>query len=217
MLLNDAMNRQSGNVFLVVLMGIVLFSAFVLTVTRGLSTGAEKMSHVQSRNVAADLLAYGAQIERAVAKITENGVSENDISFENSIVSGYAHSPVVADNAKIFDTTGGGMVWRKPLASSSTTATDFIFTGDIGFGNENNNSELAMVLPGIPNDLCTQINANASQTLVTAGAALTAVKFTGAFANNATKIMAVQRNAGCAQDFGGELGGKFFYYVLYKR
>ncbi len=100
---------ESGNIFLMIIIGIVLFAALMFTLTRGMNESPTNVSDRQAKLTASDLLTYGQRMERGVARLFRNGCSENDISFEHGGAGGsdYVHSPVAEDKCKLFHASGG--------------------------------------------------------------------------------------------------------------
>lgn len=116
---NRVLCDQSGNVFIIILVGIALFAALSVVVSRSMRTeSASKMTEREAALVASEILDYGQVLARAVDRVRRKGCSENDISFANDIVSGYEHTPVVADKCKVFHPDGGGARWQDPPVSS---------------------------------------------------------------------------------------------------
>lgn len=87
-------NTQSGNVFIIILMGIVLFAVLSYTVARGrASETTDKLSAQKAALAAADIVNYAQRLERGVARLRQKSISENDISFESTQDVAYAHTP----------------------------------------------------------------------------------------------------------------------------
>ena len=83
---NDRKNNRSGeagNVFVLILLGIVLFVALSLSISRGMrSDTTNNLSKQEAALAASDILAYAQKVERAVNRLRRNGVSESDIDFQ---------------------------------------------------------------------------------------------------------------------------------------
>lgn len=75
-------STQSGNVFALILLAVILFAALIFVFSRGFDTGATRMTSANARTYATDTIVYAQSVERAVQRILQNGVSESDISFE---------------------------------------------------------------------------------------------------------------------------------------
>lgn len=217
-------SSQSGNVFLVVLIGVILFAALAYVVSRGLrSDTTTGISKRQAELAAVDLLDYGQRLERAVTKLSQRGVSENDLDFTNDTVAGYPHTPVQADSHKIFHVSGGHVSWKNPEPDVND-GSPWLFTGDtciIGVGTGNagcdsdsaSNEELLAILPNIKQSVCEEINRRLNIATMPSGGTLSATKFTGAYADGALPVGADGLTAACVS-----IGGNYsFYYVLLAR
>lgn len=122
-------NSQSGNILIYVLVGIVLFAAVMFAVSRGGGNAGSLGSKGNVKLQAQQILDYARSIETAVQKLLMKGCSENEISFENSEVSGYENpnSPAAGDKrCWVFHSAGGNVRWGKPPAQSNN-GSDFIF------------------------------------------------------------------------------------------
>lgn len=199
------MAKDRGNVFVFVLLGVIMFAALAFAVTRGLTGGGETLSGVQARNYAIDIITYGGKLEGAVQRLLANGVSERDLSFEQNIVSGYAHSPVVADTAKIFLRPDGlGAQWLAPIgAATAQGSNNWIFTASttIEDAGDNGLSELMlylMVRPEVCAALNTQLGLTNINLATSLSPSLSLTKFTGTYADgSATTLNAAVTREGC--------------------
>ncbi len=218
-------NRQSeyGNVFLIILLGVALFGALAFVVARGMrSETATGISRRQAELAAVDILDYAQRLERAVNKLRSNGVSENDIDFTNSIVTGYSHTPTLTTKEAVFDKAGGGASWKSPHPDAND-GTQWLFTGstcvvDIGTGaagctgNGVRDEELLAVLPNLKQPVCEEINKRLGISSMPSGGGYSMTKFTGTYSDNAAPPTTAL-NAACFT-----AGGNFnFYYVLLAR
>ncbi len=221
-------NRQSeqGNIFIIILMGIILFAALSFSISRGMrSDTTSNLSNQESALAASDILAYAQKIERAVNRLRRRGISENDISFDQTFVAGYTHGQ--PDTNKIFTTTGGAVSWQSPPAGAND-GSDWIFTGatciaDVGTGATGcdsdadiSNEELIATLGNVDTAVCTEINdrLNISGIVADTGGGASTTKYQGAFADGTEIIMAGGPfTAGCFS----RSGNNHFYYALIER
>ncbi len=223
MIKTSKQNRESGNVFLIILLGVALFGALAFVVARGMrSETATGISRRQAELAAVDILDHAQRLERAVNKLRSRGVSENDIDFTNGVVTGYAHTPVLTGAEAVFDKAGGGASWKNPYPSAND-GSPWLFTGstcivDIGTGSAGCNSntasdeELLAVLPNVKANVCEEINKRLHITPMPSGGGFSNTKFTGAYADNASPPTTAL-NAACFT-----VGGNYhFYYVLLAR
>lgn len=226
-LMRKATGVEQGNVFAIILLAVVLFAALVFVISRGFDTGTTRMTSTQARNFATDIVTYAASVERSVGYIIQNGVSEEDISFENGVVSGYDHTPAAASNAKVFgSSTGGGLSFKSPLENQSSSATNkWLFTGGIVVTDQESNSlsDLIMTLP-VGYDVCAEINRQlgVSIDLTADQGSVTGAKFTGTYTDNGTIVIAPGAGitSGCFKGLvtdGGQTGPYTFFKILIAR
>lgn len=228
---NKLRQNEHGNVFLIILMGVILFAALSFTVARGLrGDTATKMSQRQAALAAAEILDTAQKFERAVDRARRKNISENDISFEHD--ADYVNTS--CDNAsdpefpdcQIFNKNGTGITYISP--DDGVTASEWHFTGatciaDIGTGptgcdadTNTHTEELLAVLPGINDTVCTEINdrLNISGIPADTGGGASTTKYTGSFANDTEIILAGgPYNSACFS----RGGTNYFYYVLIAR
>lgn len=217
-------NTQSGNVFLFVLLGVALFTALAFVISRGMrSDSATGISQRQSELAAVDIIDYAQGLERAVTKLRQRGVSENDIDFTNAFVAGYSHTPVQPSENKVFERAGGGVSW-KDGPPDANDGSPWLFTGatcipDVGAGGAGcesdgvNNEELLAVLPNLKVSVCQEIDKRLGITAIPSGGTISASQFTGTFADNGAPSGVDGRTAACVLSGGNY----YFYYVLLAR
>ncbi len=220
--------NERGNVFTFVLMGVALFAALAFTVSRGMrSQTTTVMSERDAVLAAADIMAYAQRLERAVSHIQRTkSCSENELSFENSIVAGYTNASSPGDNrCHIFHPAGGGVTWKMPQANVND-GSDWHFTGatciaDLGSGSMGcdadgvSNEELIAVLPNLDINVCQEISKKLGQPSILSdlGGSYSATKFTGSFADGTELILGSSLTSQCYED-----GGNYhFYFVLSER
>jgi len=162
-----------------ILIGIVLFAALGMTVSRGFQSSAtSNLSKREAELAASEIMAYAQSLERAINRMRRNGCSENDISFANDVVSGYEHTPAAPDKCKFFHGDGGKIGYRQPklewLDSTHNTLTNFqnwYFTNtscipeigdyqpvDCHLTTPEKNFELFMVLKYLDGGICEALN-----------------------------------------------------------
>ncbi len=221
-------NAQSGNVFIIILMGIVLFAALSFTISRGMrSETTDKLSAQKAALAASDILNYTQKMERAISRLRQKSVSESDISFENPKDAAYAHTPVVTEEQKLFTPTGGALSFQNP-PERANDGSPWLFTGstciaDIGTGPtgcsvdlDATNEELIAVLPNVVDSVCAELNSRLKITGTPAdtGAGASTTKYTGTFANGTEIILAGgPYNSACFS----RGTSNYFYVVLIAR
>lgn len=216
---------ERGNVFLFILLGVILFAALAFAISRGFrSDTTTAMSQRKAELLATDVLGFAQRLERTVAKMQRSGISENDISFENPVDAGYAHTPST-DAHNVFHGDGGALS-RQDAPSGANDGSVWHFTGhtciaDIGTGatgcssNTDSDEELIAVLPNVNATVCAIIDKKLGMASIPAnsGGAYSATKFIGTYADGSEIILDRSRNAACYSQ-----GGNYhFYYVLIAR
>lgn len=220
-------SKESGNVFVIILVAIVLFSALSFTISRGLRSDTTEQMSGQRVTLSASTILNSAQIlERGVNKLRRKSVSENDISFDQDFEAGYEHTPTQPDNHKIFDVTGGTISWQRPPENASDNSPWF-FTGstciqDLGNGgsgcdsDSTSNEELIAALPGLFESVCEEINDRLGISGIPAdtGGGISTTQFTGTFADDTEIILAGGPFPSACFSNGGTY---IFYHVLLER
>lgn len=221
-------HSEAGNVFMFILLGIVLFGALAFTIARGFrSDTTSSISARQAELAATDVLNYAQRMERAVNRLRRNGTSESDISFDDPALTGYNHTPAVADSDKVFNSSGGNIGYVAPAANSND-GTDWHFTGrtciaDLGTGAtgcdsdaDATNEELIMVLNNVNQAVCEEINDSLNITGVPTdtGGGTSTNNYQGSFADDTEIILAGGPfSTACFSDGTNN----HFYFVLLAR
>ncbi len=224
----SAHNRpaESGNVFLIIMLGIILFAALSFTVSRGMRSGnTSAMSAQQAELKASTILTSAQKVQRAVDRLRRKGISESDISFDQTIVATVYDHGQPATNA-VFDPTGGALNWQTP-PEDANDGSDYLYTGStciagIGTGASGcdsdaaSNEELLMALPNVNDSVCTAINDRLNITGIPAdtGGGASTTEFVGTFADDTEIILAGGPfNAACFS----RGGNNHFYQILIER
>lgn len=215
-------NREQGNAFFIVMLGIVLFAALMMTFSRGARQGGENITEKQAQLAATDIISYAQKVERAVGYIQSKRTSENDISFNNSFVAGYQHGTEQPDNHKIFHLDGGHISWIS-ATNRMNDGSAWIFSGnntvpDVGV---NGDADLVMILPGLPRQICLAVNDLLTIAALPddANGIETATLFTGTYTNGSGEISEAADVSGVLSACVWETGPNtyFFYHVLISR
>lgn len=123
---------QAGNVFFIILIAVMLFAALAFTFSKGIQQGGQTISQRQAEIASSDILNYAQRVERGVQTILADRVSENDLSFDNHFISGYANTDCVTNACKVFETGGGGVTWQKPPPKANNGEPYAIATNRVG-------------------------------------------------------------------------------------
>lgn len=160
-------NSQRGNVFIIIMAGIFLFGALMFTFSKSGNKGSGNLTKQQAKIAAQEILSYANLVEGAVDRVRRNGCSENEISFENSVIASYTNPNAPVDkHCHIFEPEGGKISylipdegWLDKNYEGTGSYGNFVFTGnvrivDIGSAN----TEISIYLPFISNNVCESIN-----------------------------------------------------------
>lgn len=229
---NSGGNRQSGNIFFIILIAVMLFAALSFTFSRGIQQGGENVSRRQAELIAGDILNYAQRVERGVQRILSNRISENALSFENNFVAGYAHGGCTEDACRVFAPSGGGVAWQDAPTNANNGEPYVFVTNRVGSDDGTTRQigtaerDLVILLPVKPS-ICAEINqkANGLETWESSGSPNISVLFTGSFTTAlGTRIAngnsTEQPRTGCFCDGSSpctDVMPHFFYSVILER
>lgn len=229
-----ASHNQSGNVFLIILVGIVLFAALMFTFSRGVTQGTSGMAGREAELAASDIVAYGQQMQRATERLIARGISEEDISFDNIEDTNYVNPACTDNRCLIFHPEGGSVRWETPPDGINyTSATYFIGPNRVGSADGTTANigtaarDLVLMLP-VNKEVCDAINAQTSKidTWANASTSNRTTRFIGNYDAAAGTVIARanennQPPSGCFCE--GSLPCSpateqlYYYHVLYAR
>lgn len=169
-------SNQSGNVFVIILIGVVLFGALGFTFSRSANKGTGNLTKQQAKVAAQEILSYANLVEGAVDRVRRKGCSENEISFENNVVSDYENPNSPIDKScNVFDENGGKISYLEPNGNwlDKTYSLESLHkklyfpshsciqdlgseSGDCKSDGEKNN-ELIIIFPYIQKNICHEI------------------------------------------------------------
>lgn len=212
---------DSGNAFMMILIGIVLFGALAFTFTRSGRQGISNVSTQEASLIAGDVIAYGTAIERGINRIRVKGISEADLDFVGAGAA-YDNASCTDPKCEIFNAAGAQQVWQ-PGVNKANDNSVWVFTGDVSVaevgqdGGDAKSSELIAVLPNILLPICLEINkklgvANpADAPPLIAAPVDTSTLFTGTFTAGGaiTGAQLDGKRAACFND-----GGDYSYYQV---
>lgn len=153
--------RQSGNIFFVILMGLVLFGAVSIAISRGGGNGVQNVRNERAALTAQQIARYGAELKKAVDHIYVNGnVSEADLRFAHPILGANYGDPTSVPTRQVFTEQGGGLAYTAPppLAFRSAVSTWHFFGTSAIPRVGTDEADLVVVLPDIKEAVCRQIN-----------------------------------------------------------
>lgn len=171
------MRNQNGNALWFILIAVALLGFLTAILTRSSSTVDQTGNLEQTRISASKILKYARSIQSAVEQLQMRGCSENEINFDNTVVSGYTNANAPSNgNCDIFTTSGAGLTYQTPQVkwldttqSGETGYKQWLFTannyvvgvetGTDSLGDSTgSNKELLIALPYININLCTALN-----------------------------------------------------------
>jgi hypothetical protein len=227
-------NRDSGNVFFVILIAVMLFAALTFTFTRGIQQGGNTVSQRKAELIASDLLTYAQRVERGVLKVLGERVGETSLSFENNFISGYANPNCTVDACRVFATRGGGVGWQNPPGETNSSGAPYVFAPNrVGSADGTtrqigtNARDLVIIVP-VQKTICEAINKKVGQLELweSTGNHNDSVFFTGDYSAAAGTNIAngndpdIQPRTGCFCDSAGACSDTtpyYFYSVIYER
>ncbi len=235
-------NSQSGNALWFILIAIALLGGLNVMLTRSSNTSNETGEYERFTIQANEVLNYAKSIETAVQNLRTRGCSESDLSFENSIATGYINANSPTDKScHIFDPAGAGLTYIAPNKDwlDSTQSTEALY-GEVYFNSRtcvsevgggpvgcatgaNSFADLILTVPYITRDFCQALNKTIYGTTTipveTANAwSNSNAKFTGSFINGTVISSAVGSHKGCFEGDAYPASGSFhFYYVILAR
>lgn len=151
---------QSGVALAYILIAVALFAALSVAVANMMRGGGEDVAgQEKARIIAQEVIDTARAMRQAVQGVRISGTcTDEEISFDNATVAGYAHA--TRDACKIFDPAGAAMNWPIP-ADNANDSSPYVFTDapvadipDSGDGDP----DLMIVLPHVNAQICTQIN-----------------------------------------------------------
>lgn len=162
------MTRQSGNMLIYILGAIFLLGLLIVLVKgsfqEGVGVDGDKLVVAASRTQQ-----YAGELERGVAYVLQNGVSESDLRFAHpdALAAYGTYSDI---NTMVFAPTGGGVEYQAPIAgiNDGTKWQFFATTHFTDIGTDTGGSqkaELVAVLPKVTLAFCNQINRNVKQSI----------------------------------------------------
>jgi hypothetical protein len=165
--MQDNRNHQSGNALFIVLIAVALLASLSFAVSRGGRGNVNALSAERARLVATDIIEYSNLIANAVAQTRLRGFTDEQISFENNVVSGLSNSACADAQCEIFN--GGGIAYTLPplevMDTSPVPDNRWHFLADNEIQDVGttcgaaNCADLILVLDELKLTVCQQLNA----------------------------------------------------------
>ena len=230
------MKCERGNVLWFILIGVALIAMLTMVLSRTGSNVDQSADVEQLRITSGQILRYAKSIEAGIQQLKLRGISENDISFQNSTTAtDYTNANCAGTDCRLFDSGGAGLSYRE--FTSANGGVDWIFTGannvgttagPVGSTAARSGNDLIMLLPDTSTELCIQINrqlgVGTPGTLPTETTGIDTTEFTGTFATGGPSILdgdpspfeLDRETAGCFID-ASDSNRVYFYQVVLTR
>ncbi len=168
---------ERGSVMLWIMVAVGLFASLSFVVSENMRGGSpELLSREVAKTHANEIIQFSSSVRRAIQTLRIDGVSDSEISFENSVVNGYTNPGCTGESCKVFSGAGGGISYVRPSEdwlitdhSSKDHYRTWLFSGstciaNVGSGDEScdvagtSDEELVIFLPYINKIICEEIN-----------------------------------------------------------
>lgn len=159
---------ERGNVFFIIMIGIVMFAALMFTFSRGGRQGTESLGNREAELAASEILSYAQKVQRGVERIKARNISEEDISFENDVDTVYTNPNCTNNTCLVFHPEGGAVRRQNPPAGINNGEPYFFAPNRVGsFDNTTkqigtDERDLVIILP-VQEVVCDSINAMTSK------------------------------------------------------
>lgn len=106
---------ESGNIFIIVLAGVVLFAALIYSMSRGFREAPSDISAKEAKVAVSGIVSYTRDMGQAISEMIQfNSCSQSEISF--SVVDTDSYHFPTRDECKVFHSSGGGIL-KKDIMS----------------------------------------------------------------------------------------------------
>ncbi len=159
-------SHESGNMLFIILLAVALIGILSAVIMNSGDGGDSDIDNETLVISASEVQRYGAELERAINYIIQNGHSESDIRFAHPNAPS-AYGDLSADTDKsdqVFHRDGGGADYRTP-PEDINDGSDWQFYGTSALpGVGSSRADLIMVLPKVTQQFCDKINRMNGQT-----------------------------------------------------
>ncbi len=158
---------NSGNI-LIYILGAIFLMGMLIVALKGSFQEGTGIDAEKTALLVGQVQRYGAELERGVRYVQQNGYSETEIRFAHpNAESAYG---LITDipARQIFDPQGGGVEWKAPPAGLQLIVTPWIFNGGStveGVGSTctaSSCSDLVALLMNVTKDFCLHVNNSVS-------------------------------------------------------
>jgi hypothetical protein len=154
---------QRGNVLFMILIAVVLIGLLTAALQSGNNTESAQIDDETLAIRISEVGRTGAELERAVQYVLQNGTSETDIRFSHvDAPSAYADS-LAPVSAQIFNKSGGGAAYPAPPPGINDGSKWEFYGGTAIPGMGTSAPDLVAVLPNVTDSFCSALNAKLGQ------------------------------------------------------
>lgn len=213
-------SKQSGNALLIIMIGVALFAALMMVITRNnrYDTGSTEKAAIDAQLITS----YADKINGAVQSLMlQNRCMASQLGF----------SSTGSGTCQVYDHSGagGGMTYQTPPAEAVDTASatadgsslagSYYVEGNVVVTNAGSTSpDLIFVMPFVTQAVCAQINqitSNSTSIPTVAADAFDGTTYTGTYASTYTLTTSGTTNSsGCFQSTGSKPGAGYHYYSV---
>lgn len=157
--INHTHNSEQGNVLIIILITVALLAALTFTLTKS-DRDRNNVADAGTIKVrTSEALKYVSNLDITVNTMMRNGISVDELNFENDVTT-YSNFICPAENrCKVFHREGGGMKWKSPPKNINDGTEWTVHRGvnvvDIG---SDTRADLTIVLPNVTEAACKAFN-----------------------------------------------------------
>jgi hypothetical protein len=160
-----ARGDESGNVLFFILIAVALLAALSIAITQGSRDSSSGVTADKQRLLASEIIDYGDTVQKAVAMLRLRGVTFDALRFATTALGTTYGTAGAAPTNEVFNIAGGGVIYKDETPDAMAAPQSYVFTA----GNEvtgvgttcagDSCTDLLILLPGINQDVCMEINA----------------------------------------------------------
>ena len=214
-------NTQSGNVLFYILIAVALLASLMFAVSQSGRGSAKQISEERARLIASEMIEYSNIIGAAISQLRLRGCDEDQINFDNNLVTGYTNTNAPTDGfCDVFSVSGAGINISTPpeeAQPSSPHLTDYRFVGSNIVPDIQNFAGELILITNVLEAVCTQINEllNISPSTPAQDTnGFNTVKFVGNYSTAGAINGYDGELAACIESTGGATANNFYYYKV---
>lgn len=222
-------NKESGNVLIYVI-GALFLMGLLIVILKGSTQPSQNIDAETAILKASQIRQYGAELERGINYILQNGHSESEIRFAYPNHSS-SYGDISTDTPmtrQVFHEDGGGVTWRDNDPGIQSADTDWIFSSanavnQVGSTCTSSScTDIVAFLPNLNSAVCVAINdslniPNTSNTpdQLDADVDITTIFSSSyTYADTLTDATFDGKDEGCFEGAGTPAAGTYHYYKV---